>query len=152
MDKLARYYKILGLPKTASFEEIQKSYFSLMKLYHPDVYHVAGAEEKAKEINEAYFGIINDNLSKSITTNNNRDFEYIDSTIYVNFYIPITNKNKENINNIGKRYFVFKQRQGIISYFVQEKTIHVDYVIFDKPIENITIKELYTAINNSFEK
>lgn len=48
------YYEVLGLQKGASQEEIKKAYRGLAKKYHPDVNKEAGAEEKFKEINEAY--------------------------------------------------------------------------------------------------
>lgn len=49
------YYKILGINKNASEEEIKKSYRKLAMKYHPD--HTKGnkeAEEKFKKISEAY--------------------------------------------------------------------------------------------------
>ncbi|HEX4205748.1 MAG TPA: J domain-containing protein [Ktedonobacteraceae bacterium] len=49
------YYKILGIAKGASAEEIKKSFRKLARKYHPDVNPGdAKAEEKFKEINEAY--------------------------------------------------------------------------------------------------
>lgn len=48
------YYDVLGVSKTASQEEIKKSYKALSKKYHPDINKDPGAEEKFKEINEAY--------------------------------------------------------------------------------------------------
>ena len=48
------YYEVLGLSKGASEDEIKKAYRSLAKKYHPDVNKEPGAEEKFKEINEAY--------------------------------------------------------------------------------------------------
>lgn len=48
------YYEVLGLTKGASQEDIKKAYRQLAKKYHPDVNKEAGAEEKFKEINEAY--------------------------------------------------------------------------------------------------
>ncbi len=48
------YYEVLGLSKGASADEIKKAYRKLAKKYHPDVNKEAGAEEKFKEINEAY--------------------------------------------------------------------------------------------------
>lgn len=48
------YYKILGVSRDASTEEIRKAYRKLAKQYHPDINKSAGAEEKYKEINEAY--------------------------------------------------------------------------------------------------
>mgnify|MGYP000545472115 CR=1 FL=1 len=45
------YYEILGVPRTASQEEIKKAFHKLAHKYHPDK---GGDEKKFKEINEAY--------------------------------------------------------------------------------------------------
>ena len=48
------YYKILGVSRDAKPDDIRKAYRKLAKQYHPDVNKAPGAEEKYKEINEAY--------------------------------------------------------------------------------------------------
>jgi molecular chaperone DnaJ len=49
------YYDVLGVSKTASEDEIKKAYRSLAKKYHPDLNpNNKEAEEKFKEVNEAY--------------------------------------------------------------------------------------------------
>lgn len=48
------YYEILGVTKTASDAEIKAAYRKLALQFHPDRNKEAGAEEKFKEINEAY--------------------------------------------------------------------------------------------------
>jgi len=48
------YYDILGVSKNASDSEIKSAFRKLSKKYHPDVCKEAGAEEKFKEVNEAY--------------------------------------------------------------------------------------------------
>ena len=48
------YYKILGVEKSASSEQIKKSFRRLARKYHPDVSKEPDAELRMKEINEAY--------------------------------------------------------------------------------------------------
>ena len=49
------YYKVLGVERTASSDDIRKAFRKLARLYHPDVAKdKKGAEEKFKAINEAY--------------------------------------------------------------------------------------------------
>jgi curved DNA-binding protein len=48
------YYKILGIQKTASDNDIKQAYRRLARKYHPDVSKEANAEEKFKDVQEAY--------------------------------------------------------------------------------------------------
>lgn len=48
------YYEVLGLSKSASKDDIKSSYRKLAKKYHPDINKEPGAEEKFKEVQEAY--------------------------------------------------------------------------------------------------
>jgi curved DNA-binding protein len=52
--KYQDYYQILGVPRDAPEADIKKSYRKLARQYHPDVSKDAAAEEKFKEVNEAY--------------------------------------------------------------------------------------------------
>jgi molecular chaperone DnaJ len=48
------FYERLGISKDASQDEIKKAYRQMSKKYHPDVNKEAGAEQKYKEVQEAY--------------------------------------------------------------------------------------------------
>ena len=48
------YYEVLGVARNASAEELKSAFRTLARKFHPDVNKEADAEEKFKEINEAY--------------------------------------------------------------------------------------------------
>lgn len=48
------YYEVLGVSKTATADELKSAFRRLARQYHPDVNKAPDAEEKFKEINEAY--------------------------------------------------------------------------------------------------
>ena len=56
------YYKTLGVPRTASQDEIKKAFRKLARTHHPDA---GGDEAKFKEINEAY-EVLSDEKKKSL--------------------------------------------------------------------------------------
>ena len=52
--KYKDYYSVMGVDRKAGAEEIKKAYRKLARKYHPDVSKEPGAEEKFKELGEAY--------------------------------------------------------------------------------------------------
>lgn len=52
--KYKDYYDVLGVERSGSPEDIQKAFRKLARKYHPDVNKEKGAEDRFKEINEAY--------------------------------------------------------------------------------------------------
>ena len=53
------YYEVLGVTRSASADDIKNAFRNLARKYHPDVNKAEDAEEKFKEINEAY-GVLSD--------------------------------------------------------------------------------------------
>src|SRR5512133_3742065 len=58
------YYEILGIERNAGNDEIKAAFRKLARQYHPDVNKEDGAEEKFKEINEAY-GVLSDSEKRA---------------------------------------------------------------------------------------
>ena len=52
--KFKDYYKIMGISTGASADEIKRAYRKLARKYHPDVSKEPDAEERFKELGEAY--------------------------------------------------------------------------------------------------
>ncbi len=48
------YYDVLGVPREASDEQIKRAFRKLAQQHHPDIDLSAGADERFKELNEAY--------------------------------------------------------------------------------------------------
>lgn len=74
-------YDVLGVLRNASDEEIKRAYRELAKKYHPDNFSDESmrklAEEKMKEINEAYETLTRNSGSSYSSSYANSEFEYI---------------------------------------------------------------------------
>jgi len=55
------YYEVLGVGRTATADEIRRAYRTQARQHHPDINREDGAEERFKEINEAYEVLSDDN-------------------------------------------------------------------------------------------
>ena len=124
---MKNYYDILEVNQKASKEVIQKAYKVLVRKYHPDLYRQDQkkyAENKIKEINEAYNVLSDDFLRGQYDKELQKEIEQINSqkyssqtNIYNNYYN--TAPSNENETNTKKAPKETKQRkirtlQGII--------------------------------------
>ena len=48
------YYEVLGVPRDADHEAIRRAYRKLARKYHPDLNSSGDAEDRFKELGEAY--------------------------------------------------------------------------------------------------
>lgn len=68
------YYKIMGVSKDADEKEIKKAYRILARKYHPDVSKEPNAEEKFKEVGEAY-EVLRDPKKRKVYDQYGQDWE-----------------------------------------------------------------------------
>ena len=139
------YYNILNINKDASYDDIKKAYYKLALKYHPDKNKDDNAEEKFKEISEAY-EILSDENKRLSYDNNNLNINTFSNANDIfnkvfqnhNFNININNmfNGFNNMNSIQ----TIKSVQTIINNGKQttiEKTITTD-INGQQTIEKIT--------------
>lgn len=101
MKKVGDYRKTLGVTKVTELKEIKSIYRGLMKDWHPDKFSadaekLAEAEEKSKEIIEAYNFLLSiapetlahakDEYIQTTTLSNIQDFQFKDSILRIDFF------------------------------------------------------------------
>lgn len=106
------YYKILHVFQNANPDEIKSSYKKLVKKYHPDLYKGDKnfAEQKIKEINEAY----------DVLSNPEKKLAYDES-----FYQPAISTNDYNTPQPTSANFSSREEESPIHKFIAEKLEHL---------------------------
>ena len=134
---MKNYYEVLGISKTASADEIKKAYRNLAFKYHPD--RNSGdkvAEEKFKEINEAYdvlsdekkradydsFGTSNSHYSG---TNNsyNRNNDFTNEETFWNWFNGNTTNSYGNNNTYRNYYYQSTNSYNKKEDYVSKKSL-----------------------------
>jgi curved DNA-binding protein len=149
------YYKILGLNKNASEEDIKKSYRKLAMKYHPD--HTKGdkrAEENFKKISEAYAVLSDKKKRKQYDTFGSAGFQqrYSQEDIFRGFdFDSILSElfggaGSFNARGSGMR-FSFGNRTPFSSYQRQKQTQPKGSdLVYELPL---TLKEVATGTNKT---
>ncbi len=137
------YYKILGIDKNASPEEIKKAYRKLAHQYHPD--KKDGDEEKFKEINEAY-QILSDQNKRNQYDQFGTNFEQPGTSGFEGFTGNTAGFDfNEDLGDIFERFFSFgRERPQDIR---RGEDIRVD---LELSLENILTEKKETFILNKF--
>lgn len=119
-------YEILGVKEGSSQEEIKKAYRELAKKYHPDQYGANPlkdlAEDKMREINEAYDYLMKNSPDNSYSSNNQRNTNYNSqnsSDLYRSIENAIHNGNlayaEQNLSKITTRDAEWNYLMGILN-------------------------------------
>ena len=142
MDK---YYKILGIPNSATKEEIKKAYLKKIKALHPDKVHGTALEDTATflsaEINEAYNTLMKQFQNKKSPDTNN-DSIFFEQDIY--------------IENNGLLQYSLSNDLGLIQKALYKRTGSSDMSFIDKfgwqlnPYLSENVKKVMLKLNVTY--
>jgi molecular chaperone DnaJ len=152
-------YEVLGVREGSSIEEIKRAYKELVRKYHPDQYQNNPlsdlAEEKLKEINEAYDYLMKQyegrNSSGSSYSNSYREGDA--SLSQVRNYINAGNimAAEQLLNRVGTRTAEWYYLKGIISLrkgWYNEAYINLQTAVNMEP-GNIEYRNAFNSISNA---
>lgn len=134
MEKNKDYYKILGVPKNSSLDEIKSAYRKLVMKYHPDISKTKETEEMFKIVNEAYTVLSNPKLRENYD-------KKLKGTI----------ENNENSNLVK----IIKTIKKNINIVVKEIQKFFDEISSDKMLEKLSNEEILQRLyfsENEFVK
>ncbi len=126
------YYKVLGVSKDSSSKEIKKAYKQLVKKYHPDVFQgdKSVAENKIKEINEAYDVLSNPELKKDYD-------DSLDSSSSINININYSPDSTNNTSSTSYNSYSAPKYEDLYKYdYYKRYTTNYYGVSKERPSKN----------------
>lgn len=154
-------YEVLGVKQGASEDEIKKAYRELAKKYHPDRYGDNPlkelAEDKMREINEAYDYLIknNNNNSNNGNYNNSSNNSSENNNLYSAIRMDINNGNldyaEQKLKNISIRDAEWNFLMGSVYYkkgWYDNASKYITMAYNLNP-QNPEYRSAYQALNNN---
>ena len=118
---MERYYRILGIPSTASKEEIKKAYYHKMQALHLDKVHGTPLEDTATffatEINEAYSTLMSESCNHYTSYNEKNKNEYIEEEIFIEILGTLKYSLSNDLNKILNAIIKRTENKNTINSF-----------------------------------
>ncbi|AFS69605.1 DnaJ C-terminal domain-containing protein [Exiguobacterium antarcticum] len=140
------YYRTLGVEKSASNQEIKRAYRKLAKQFHPDVNQEASADQRFKDIQEA-FDVLGDEEKRAQYDQYGSDFErvagagYGQSADYDDLFRQFNGRQSRPSGSAGQS-FGFEDMFG--SFFSQEEEATDEELELTVPLSHLSTNEKVT--------
>lgn len=140
------YYRTLGVEKTASNQEIKRAYRKLAKQFHPDVNQEASADQRFKDIQEA-FDVLGDEEKRAQYDRYGSNFERMagagagQSADYDDLFRQFNGRQSRPTGSAGQS-FGFEDMFG--SFFSQEEEATDEELELTVPLSHLSTNEKVT--------
>ena len=138
---MINYYKVLGVDKSASQEDIKRAYVKLLKNYHPDLYKgdEKFAQEKTALINESYQTLKDTTLRKQYDDIMFGQESVVPKENFMDVFKEFTKRFKVNTNNKSQKTSVAKKTKN--NKKVKENVKKIEQPVIQTDLEKLEKKE-----------
>ena len=130
------FYDRLGVSKDASQDEIKKAYRKMSKKYHPDINKEAGAEQKYKDVQEAY-ETLSDSQKRPMTNTVQQAHKVVSAAVLVALVASMA---------VASAVSKTSSQVSLVAVVLVEIQMHLDKVMIFNTVLTSSLKKLFLVL------